>query len=123
MAEDRATYKQGVDVMIRQMCADVLMDILLNVALKQVKWALAKEFLGHFFAQWAMLCDGPMSEPLDMFSHGIWYANEQKKLEIRAGCYMSLVFDVGVREMPKYVPDWATTLWPFDPGGCLYLYA
>ena len=120
MAEDRATYKQGVDVMIRQACADVLMDMLLNIVLKQVihvKWVLVEAFLRRYFAKKAMVCDAPMSEHLDMCPQGIWYAKEQEKLEIRVGCFMFFIFDMGANEMPKYVSDWATTLWLFDPGG------
>ena len=106
--------------MIGQVCVDVLMNMLLSVVLKQiihVKWVLAEAFLGRCFAQRAMVCDAPMSEPLDMCPHGIWYAKEQEKLEIRAGCCMSFVFYVDANEMPKYVSDRATTIWPFDPGG------
>ena len=98
----------GVNLMIKQGCSYVLMDMLLHVAIlhvMHVKWSLVEAFFGQCFAKGEVECNTFSNEP------------EQEQLQMWYGSQKPLVFVQGGLDCSMYMSSWATTLWPFDPGG------
>ena len=83
---------------IKQVCSDALMDMLLHVALKQVmhtKWTLALGFLGCFCAQKTVTCDAFGKESLDVVPHEARYVDKWKQQGLWPECHKPIVFDPG----------------------------
>lgn len=106
MHEDMSAYELGVSLMLKQVCSHALVDMLLGVAFKQA-----------MHVRWAKTDDALMIEPWIISVGWSKYAYKQKRQGTWHECQSCTVLDSDGCEMPKYVPDW-----PFDPGGCLYLY-